>query len=481
MAVAGCSERKPAELPATVAAPASSASAGAASAGTLAGTARMVGLPDFSVLVQKQGPAVVNVITTRAPRAVVRPAAGETGDPLQDFLRRFMPEGPQGGAPEPRGRGLGSGFVISSDGYVLTNAHVVLDSDDVTVRLADEKREFKARVVGIDRRTDVALLKVDATGLPTVTLGNSADLKVGEWVAAIGSPFGFSNTITAGIVSAKGRTLPDESFVPFIQTDVAVNPGNSGGPLLNLKGEVVGINSMIYSGTGGYMGVSFAIPIEVALDVSKQLQATGTVSRGRLGVSIQELNKELAMSFKLDSAAGVLIAGVEPGSPADKAGLKRGDVILKYDGKAVDNAVELPRLVASSMPGTDATLDVWRQGASQTIKVTLGEFAVAAAARKSAETSQTPNSVGLAVSELPAAGRKALGVTFGVVVEAVKGPAEKTQIRTGDVIIAVENTNLTSLRQFGEIIAEKKPGTLVPLLVRRGDASLYVAVQVGTG
>jgi serine protease Do len=481
MAVAGCSERKPAELPATVAAPAPAVAASAeTSAQTSAGTVRMSGLPDFSVLVQKQGPAVVNVITTRAPRAAARPAAGESGDPMQDFLRRFMPEGPQGGAPEPRGGGLGSGFVISSDGYVLTNAHVVVDADDVTVRLADNKREFKAKVVGIDRRTDVALLKIAATDLPTVTLGNSADLKVGEWVAAIGSPFGFNNTITAGIVSAKGRTLPDESFVPFIQTDVAVNPGNSGGPLLNLKGEVVGINSMIYSGTGGYMGVSFAIPIEVALDVSKQLQATGTVSRGRLGVSIQELSKELAMSFKLDSAAGVLIASVEPGGPADKAGLKRGDVILKYDGKAVESAVELPRLVASSKPGTEATLDVWRQGASRSIKVTLGEFAVAAAAaaRKAADTSQTPNSIGLAVSELPAAGRKALGVTFGVVVEAVTGPAEKTQMRAGDVITAVEDTNLTSLRQFSEIIAEKKPGAQIALLVRRGDASLYVAVQI---
>lgn len=358
---------------------------------------------------------------------------------------------------------------------------MVLDSGDVTVRLADNKREFKAKVVGLDRRTDVALLKIDTTDLPTVTLGTSADLKVGEWVAAIGSPFGFSNTITAGIVSAKGRTLPDESFVPFIQTDVAINPGNSGGPLLNLKGEVVGINSMIYSGTGGYMGVSFAIPIEVALDVSKQLQATGTVSRGRLGVSIQELNKELAMSFKLDSATGVLIAGVEPGSPADKAGLKRGDAILKYDGKTVDNAIELPRLVASSKPGTDATLDVWRQGASQTIKVTLGEFAVAAAARRSAETAQAPNSLGLSVSELPAVGRKALGVAFGVVVEAVQGPAEKTQIRRGDVIIAVNNVDLTSIRQFGEIVAAQKARAPVALLVRRGDAMLYVAVEVGAG
>ncbi len=479
MAVAACSERQPAESPATVVASASSPVAVSAEAS--AGTVRMVGLPDFSVLVQKQGPAVVNVITTRAPHTVARPAAGDSGDPLQDFLRRFMPEGPQGGGPEPRGPGLGSGFVISSDGYILTNAHVVADSDDVTVRLADNKREFKAKVVGLDRRTDVALLKVDATDLPTVTLGNSADLKVGEWVAAIGSPFGFNNTITAGIVSAKGRTLPDESFVPFIQTDVAVNPGNSGGPLLNLKGEVVGINSMIYSGTGGYMGVSFAIPIEVALDVSKQLQATGTVSRGRLGVSIQEVTKELALSFKLESAAGVLVASVEPGSPAQKAGLQRGDVILKYDGKVIESASELPRLVAGSKPGTAATLDLWRQGASRSIKVTLGEFPAEAASTRSAATSQSPNRLGLAVSELPAAGRKALGVAFGVLVEAVEGPAEKTQIRRGDVIIAVDNTDLTSIRQFSDLVAQQKPGTPVALLVRRGDASLYVAVEVGAG
>ena len=479
-AVAACGERKPAELPATVAAASAPASA-AVPAEASAASVRMVGLPDFSALVQKQGPAVVNVITTRAPRPSTRPAMGDSGDPLQDFLRRFMPDAPQGGGPEPRGQGLGSGFVISSDGYVLTNAHVVADSDDVTVRLADNKREFKAKVVGLDRRTDVAVLKIAATDLPTVTLGNSADLKVGEWVAAIGSPFGFSNTITAGIVSAKGRTLPDESFVPFIQTDVAVNPGNSGGPLLNLKGEVVGINSMIYSGTGGYMGVSFAIPIEVALDVSKQLQTTGTVSRGRLGVSIQELSKELATSFKLDSATGVLIASVEPGGPAEKAGLQRGDVILKYDGKVVDSAIELPRLVASSRPGTDASLDVWRQGASRSIKVTLGAFPPDTAARKSAATSPSPNSLGLAVSELPAAGRKALGVTFGVVVEAVQGPAERTQIRRGDVIIAVNNVDVTSIRQFGEMVAAQKAGAPVALLVRRGDASLYVAVEVGAG
>lgn len=339
----GCSEQKPAVSSPSVApmTPVSTQADSSASA------ARVLGLPDFSVLVQKQGPAVVNVVTTRALRVAAGPSAGDPNDPYYEFFRRFMPDAPQGGGPEPRGQGLGSGFVISQDGYILTNAHVVADSDEVTVRLANDKREFKAKVVGADRRTDVALLKVDATGLPTVTLGNSADLKVGEWVAAIGSPFGFDNTITAGIVSAKGRTLPDESFVPFIQTDVAVNPGNSGGPLLNLKGEVVGINSLIYSRTGGYMGLSFAIPIEVALDVSKQLQATGKVTRGRLGVRIQDLTKELATSFNLDKPNGVLIAGVEPGSPAEKAGVQRGDVILKYDGKLVENAIELPRLVAA--------------------------------------------------------------------------------------------------------------------------------------
>lgn len=446
------------------------------------GTARMSSLPDFSVLVKKQGPAVVNVVTTRASDAVTGPATGDPRDPLFEYFRRFMPEAPPGGAPGPRGQGLGSGFIISQDGYILTNAHVVADSTEVTVRLADAKREFKAKVVGADRRTDVALLKIDATGLPTITLGSSTSLEVGEWVAAIGSPFGFDNTITAGIVSAKGRTLPDESFVPFIQTDVAVNPGNSGGPLLNLKGEVVGINSLIYSRTGGYMGLSFAIPIEVALDVSKQLQATGKVTRGRLGVGIQEVTKELAASFKLEKPTGALVAGVEPGSPADKAGLQRGDVILKFDGKPVESADELPRLVAASKPGSAATLEVWRQGASRTVNITVGEFpSENLASAQPAVSAQPRNRLGLAVSELPPAKRKALGVDFAVVVEAVEGPAEKTQIRRGDVITAVNNTDLTSLQQFRDIVAQQTPGESVALLVRRGDASLYVAVEVGAG
>src|SRR3954469_10958365 len=269
--------------------------------------AQASGLPDFTVLVETQGPAVVNVVTTRSARGAAAGAVPD--DPLFDFFRRFMPTPPDPG-PESRAQGLGSGFIISSDGYVLTNAHVVAEADDVTVRLADS-REFKAKTVGVDTRTDVALLKLAATGLPTVKPGNSEQLKVGEWVAAIGSPFGFVNTITAGIVSAKGRPLPDESFVPFIQTDVAVNPGNSGGPLLNLRGEVVGINSAIYSRTGGYMGVSFAIPIEVAMDVAKQLQTTGKVTRGRLGVHIQALTPELADSFALQKPQGALVSSVE--------------------------------------------------------------------------------------------------------------------------------------------------------------------------
>jgi serine protease Do len=474
---AGCSEQKPAVSTATGV----PLTPTAAQTESSAVAVRMSGLPDFSVLVQKQGPAVVNVVTTRAASVSAGPTSGDSNDPFYEFFRRFMPDAPQGGGPEPRGQGLGSGFVISQDGYILTNAHVVADSDEVTVRLANDKREFKAKVVGADRRTDVALLKVDATGLPTVTLGNSADLKVGEWVAAIGSPFGFDSTITAGIVSAKGRTLPDESFVPFIQTDVAVNPGNSGGPLLNLKGEVVGINSQIYSRTGGYMGLSFAIPIEVALDVSKQLQATGKVTRGRLGVHIQEVTKELAPSFNLDKPTGALIAGVEPGSAAEKAGVRRGDVILKYDGKLVESAIELPRLVAASKPGTAATLEVWRQGASRTLNVTLGEFPAEAVSVSTSATPQLRNRLGLALSELSPAQRKAIGVKFGVVVEAVQGPAEKAQIRRGDVITAVNNTELTSIQQLNDIVAQHKVGSSIALLVRRGDASVYIPVEVSAG
>src|SRR5687767_148032 len=391
---------------------------------------RTANLPDFTSLMKQQGPAVVNVITKRDPAKTARNERGQPGqqapqgpqsqaeDPLLEFFRRFMPDAPERGPGPGPGQGLGSGFIISQDGYVLTNAHVVAGDGEVTVRLADAKREFKAKVIGADERTDIALLKIDATGLPTVKLGKSSALQPGEWVAAIGSPFGFENTITAGIISATGRSLPAETYVPFIQTDVAVNPGNSGGPLINLAGEVVGVNSMIYSQTGGYMGVSFAIPIEVALDVAKQLRAEGKVTRGRLGVRIQPMTKELAQSFRLKEPNGALIATVEPGSPADKAGLKAGDVVLAFNGQAIDDANKLPRLVAETKPGASATLRVWRDGKAEEVKFTAAELmSEIKAAKAPQEKAGKPNRLGLVVSELPAAQRRALGIAYGLVVE----------------------------------------------------------------
>jgi serine protease Do len=325
-------------------------------------------LPDFTDLMQKQGPAVVNVITKAARQERAVPPGID--DPLAEFFRRFMPEEPRG-APL---QGMGSGFIISADGYILTNAHLVADTAEVTVRLADRKREFKAKVIGVDERTDVALIKVDAKGLPAVTLGDSSKLQPGEWVAAIGAPLGFANTITVGVVSATDRSLPTEAYVPFIQTDVAVNPGSSGGPLLNLAGEVVGINSVIISGTGGYMGLSFAIPIDLALDISKQLQAKGKVTRGRIGVAVQPMTRELAQSFGLKEPQGALIAAVERGGPADKAGIKPGDVVLRYNGKPLEDENMLPRLVAATKPGETATLDLWRKGSREEVKVTTAEL-----------------------------------------------------------------------------------------------------------
>lgn len=443
-------------------------------AGTTA-KAQVTGLPDFTVLVERQGPAVVNVVTSRRLRGG---GMEFPDDPIFDFFRRFMPNPPESG-PEQRGQGIGSGFIITADGYILTNAHVVAEADEVTVRLADA-REFKGKIVGVDVRTDVALLKVNANGLPTVTLGNSENVKVGEWVAAIGSPFGFVNTITAGIVSAKGRSLPDESFVPFLQTDVAVNPGNSGGPLLNLKGEVVGINSAIYSRTGGYMGVSFAIPIEVALDVSKQLRESGKVTRGRLGVQIQALTPELAKSFRLENTKGVLVSSVEPGSPADKAGLQSGDVILSFDGKPVGTANELPRVVAATKPGTAVTLDIWRGGTPRQVKATLAEFPSETAAQQTApDGKQSSNRLGLAVRELAPAQRKALGIEYGLVVEAVTGPAQTAQIQRGDIILAVNNVYFKSVDEYNRMVQQQPAGSIVALLVRRGDAALYIPVRIG--
>jgi serine protease Do len=452
---------------------------------------RTANLPDFTALMKQQGPAVVNVITKREAVKTARGQAQNPGqqgqergqergqapeDPLLEFFRRFMPDAPER-SPGP-GQGLGSGFIISSDGYVLTNAHVVAGDGEVTVRLADAKREFKAKVVGADERTDVALLKIEATGLPTVKIGKASSLQPGEWVAAIGSPFGFENTITAGIVSATGRSLPAETYVPFIQTDVAVNPGNSGGPLINLAGEVVGVNSMIYSQTGGYMGVSFAIPIEVALDVSKQLRAEGKVTRGRLGVRIQPMTKELAQSFKLKEPNGALIATVEPGSPADKAGLKPGDVVLAFNGQEIDDPNKLPRFVAGTKPGQSATLRIWRDGKAEDVKFAAAELVSEAKAAKPApDKAVKPNRLGLVVSELTAAQRRALGVDYGLVVESAD--ASRTPLRPGDVIVGVGRESIKSLEDFNRVIGAQKKGDTVALLVRRGEATVYVPVEVG--
>jgi serine protease Do len=448
---------------------------------------RAASLPDFTSLVKQQGPAVVNVITTRAgpqgPQGALSP-----DDPLYEFFRRFMPEMPEGGPPgrgsegPGQGQGVGSGFIISADGYILTNAHVVAGSSEVTVRMADAKREFKAKVVGADERTDVALLKVDQSNLPVAKLGKSSTLEPGQWVAAIGSPFGFANTITAGIVSATERALPAETYLPFIQTDVAVNPGNSGGPLLNLAGEVVGINSMIYSRTGGYMGVSFAIPIEEALEVSKQLREHGKVTRGRLGIGIQPVSKELAQSFKLDSAHGVVVVQVEPGSPAAKAGLQVGDVILSYNGKAIEEGNTLPRLVGSTKPGEPAKLEIWRKGERRTVAATVGELQAPAekTAAAQAPSQGTPSKLGLAVRELQPEERKKLGLDYGVlVVDVPQGPAARTPIRRGDVIVAINQTPFKSIEEFSKLIAAQQKGDTVALLVRRGEGALYVPVEVG--
>src|ERR1700694_3644713 len=340
-------------------------------------------LPDFTRLVEEQGTAVVNISTTQAVRrtGALPQVPGMEDDEIQEFFRRFIPRqqpgpnpGPgQGPGPRSESRSLGSGFILSADGYILTNAHVVEGADEINARFTD-KREFKAKVIGADKRTDVALIKIEASGLPTVRFGDPSKLKVGEWVVAIGAPFGFENPVTAVIVSAKGRSLPQENFVPFIQTDVAINPGNSGGPLFNMRGEVVGINSQIYSRTGGFMGLSFAIPIDVAMEVQNQLRQFGRVSRGRIGVVIQEVSKELAESFGLSRPAGALVNAVEKGGPAEKAGVETGDIILKFDSKSVSNSNELPRIVGSTRPGTKASMEVWRKGVTSEIVVTVGEL-----------------------------------------------------------------------------------------------------------
>ena len=434
------------------------------------------GLPDFTDLVETQGPAVVNISITQRTAAVgARELPFKPGDPMYEFFRRFQVPMPEA-QPAPR-QGVGSGFIITPDGYILTNAHVVANASEVTVRLTD-KREFKAKVVGTDQRTDVAVVKIDAAGLPTVRIGDPSRLRTGEWVAAIGSPFGLENTVTAGIVSAKHRALPSENYVPFIQTDVAVNPGNSGGPLFNMAGEVVGMNSQIYSRTGGYMGLSFAIPIDAAVKVKDDLVKYGKVSRGRIGVTIQDVNKALADSFGLEKPQGALVSAVEAGSPADKAGLRPGDIIVAVDGKPLEQSTDLPRVVGETKPGASLGLKVWRSGGSRDIRVSVGEAPAekVAAAGGDAEGA-TPAKLGLMVRPLTPAERKASGVKGGVVVERAEGPAAQAGIQPGDVILAFGNEKVESAEHLRKLI-DKSKGS-VAVLVKRDDATIYVPVKIG--
>lgn len=454
----------------------------------LASAQAVKGLPDFTELVERQGPAVVNVSTTQVVRSNRAPPQlpFDEDDPMFDFFRRFMPPEARPNTPrEFENRSLGSGFIISADGYILTNAHVVDSADEISVKLTD-KREYKAKVIGADKRTDVALLKIDATGLPTVRLGDPSQLKVGEWVVAIGSPFGFDNTVTAGIVSAKGRSLPQENYVPFIQTDVAINPGNSGGPLFNMRGEVVGVNSQIYSRSGGFMGISFAIPIDVAMDVQGQLRQFGKVNRGRIGVVIQEVTKELADSFGLPRTSGALVNAVEPNGPADKAGILPGDVILRFDGKPVSNSIDLPRVVASTKPGTRVPIQVWRKGTTRDLVVAIGEMpdegqSTRKESRKGAKPERAFNKLGLLVSDLTADQKRELRVPSGLVVDDVRGPAARSELRPGDLLLAIidrgTTTELRSVEQFNRLLAQVEKNANVTLLVRRGDIQTFVTLK----
>jgi len=488
---------------------------------TAPASAQSRGLPDFTDLVDKVGPAVVNIRTTQTvvggrnglPR---NPGGSDEDNPLCELFPWMCPPNrgdrapgerapgerapspspaPKGGErarPAPdreRGEevpsGVGSGFILSPDGYIMTNAHVVRGADDIYVKLPD-KREFKAKLIGADQRTDVALIKVEASGLPAVVIGDSVKLRVGEWVMAIGSPFDLDNTVTAGIVSAKGRDTGE--YVPFIQTDVAINPGNSGGPLINLKGEVVGINSMIYSRSGGYQGIAFAIPIDEAMRVGDQLKANGKVTRGFLGVQPGAVTKDVAESLGLAKPQGAVVEKVLPGYAAEKAGLKDGDVILKFDGKPVEKHTDLPRIVGNTKPGQRVAVQIWRNGAPREISLVLGEMepekqvAQRSAERgkgagKDKEKEVSPNALGLVVSDLSEAKRRELKVDGGVQVDAVDGAAARASLRAGDLILKVQNTDVTSAKQFNDLVSKLDLKKIVALLVRRGETSQYVTIR----
>ncbi len=437
--------------------------------------ATVVALPDFSQLVVQQGPAVVQItVTHEAHKASMQGAPDMDEDQIPPQFRRFF------NTPMPRNQqpamGTGSGFIVDASGVILTNAHVVDDADEVLVRLTD-KREFKAKVLGKDKTTDIAVVKIEATGLPTVRIGNPDQTKVGEWVVAIGAPFGLDNTVTSGIVSAKGRSLPGDAAVPFIQTDAAVNPGNSGGPLFNMKGEVIGVNSQIFSRSGGFQGLAFAVPIDVAMDVKDQLQTHGKVTHGRLGVTIQEVNQALADNFGMKAPGGALVSSVQKDSPAAKAGVEPGDVIVKFDGKDITSSSQLPPLVAHVKPGEKVTLDVWRDGKAKTLTATVGELTDRTTLAQANGEAAQGGKLGVAVRPLSPEERKEADVPNGVVVEDVAGPAAKAGVRQGDVIIAVNNTPVKSPEQLKELI--DKAGKTVALLVQREDARIFIPVTMG--
>ena len=446
-------------------------------------------LPEFTALVAENGPTVVN-ISTKQGQVQARKFHGFSipdlpeDSPLQDFFRHFFgDQGDPGATPddEEQPRSLGSGFIVSADGYVLTNAHVVEGADEIVVRTSD-RREFLATLVGADKRSDIALLKVDATGLPIAHIGSTKDLQVGEWVLAIGSPFGFEHSATAGIVSAKGRNLPSENYVPFIQTDVAINPGNSGGPLFNLDGEVIGVNSQIYSRTGGFMGLSFAIPIDVAMDVVEQIKTKGRVSRGWLGVLIQDVTRELAPTFGLKQPRGALVAQVLPNSPAIAAGLAAGDVILSYNGKEVTTSSALPPLVGTTPVGDSARLEILRKGQPQTLEVKIAELPdEEQVADTAAETETAPtNRLGLVARDLTADQREQMGIEQGgVLVENLKdGPASQAGLAAGDVVLMLDNQSVDDLAGFNRILEAIEPGRSVAALIQRGDGRMFYAIRV---
>ena len=452
----------------------------------------VTGLPDFTQLVERVGPSVVNIRTTQRVQAGGA-ESGQMDEQMQEFFRRFFGT-PMPGAPaqpngkpkkgseqgEERPRGVGSGFVLTSDGFVMTNAHVIEGADEVYVTLTD-KREFKAKVIGADKRTDVAVVKIEASGLPAVRIGETSRLKVGEWVMAIGSPFGLENTVTSGIVSAKARDTGEE--IRFIQTDVAVNPGNSGGPLINMRGEVVGINSQILSRSGGFQGISFSIPIDDAMKVADQLRAGGKVVRGRIGVQIEPISKELAESLGLKKPEGAVVRMVEPGGPADKAGLEAGDVIVKFNGQSVEKAGDLPRLVGATKPGSKGVVTVFRRGAYKDLTVNVVELdapktqAEAAKSAQPAEAALAKSALGLTLSDLTAEQKRELRVPGGVLVRGVAGPAESAGLRQGDVILQVANAQIESVRQLETVLSKVDRQKALPLLVRRSDSTGYVLIR----